>query len=127
MLRVITVIGAIFAAQLLLGGPARAGDEFSSFDPKNNSMRGLFVLRFPFGGTDSSYEPRVGLDLHMGQTSDLDYHKAGHDPRTGRRLPEIDASRMRTWTLERPDIILPDDTPGEPGNKRADRQLWHAS
>lgn len=127
MLRVITVIATIFAAQLLLGGTARAGDEFSSFDPKSNSMRGLFVLRLPFGGANSSYAPRVGFDFRVQENSDLDYHRAGHDPETGRRLPEVDASRVRTWTLERPDITLPDNTPGKPENKRAERQLWHAS
>lgn len=127
MLRVITVIGTLIAVQPLLDGPARAGDEISPFDPKSNSMRGLFVLRLPFGGATSSFEPRVGFDFHMEQNSDRDYRRAGQDPRTGRRIPEIDASRMRTWTFEQPDIALPDDRPGEPKNKRADRQLWHAS
>jgi len=127
MLRVITVMGTIFAMQVLLGGPAWAGDEFSSFDTKSQSLSGLFVLRLPFGGADSSYAPRVGFDINMEQNGDFDYRRARHDPETGQRLPEIDASKMRTWTIERPEITLPDDTHGEPQYKRADRQLWHAS
>ncbi len=127
MLRMIAVIGTIFAVQALFGGPARAGDEFSSFDSNSQSLRGLFVIRLPFGRTDSAYAPRVGFDFHMEQNPEFDYHKAHFDPDTGRRLPEVDAGGVRTWTLEGPAFTLPDDRRGEPEYKRADRQLWDAS
>ena len=113
MLRLVIVGVAIIVTQVLLySGAAHAQGDPSSLNSRDD-MRGMFVLRWPFGGTGSS-APRVGFDFEMQRRSDLDYLNENRDPKTGQRLPEIDASSMRTWSLEEPEFTLPKDRQGKP-------------
>jgi hypothetical protein len=113
------VLAALIAAQALLGsGPAAAAEP----DPHGESaseVRGMVILRWPFGGDSILSAPRMGFDFHMRNRSDFDYLKQSYDPETGRRLPEVDAGSMRTWPLDSPEVVLPDETPGE---RAPDRQ-----
>ena len=86
-------------------------------------MRGMFVLKWPFGSAESS-APRVGFDFDMQRKSDLDYLKEDRDPRTGERLPEIDASNMRTWSLDGPEYTLPKDREGHPDFHAGNGPSW---
>jgi hypothetical protein len=96
--------------QALLGsGSAQAADERSS----PYEMRGMLVLKLPFGGAKSFSAPRLGFDFQMQRKSDLDYLEESYDPETGRRLPEIDTDGSRTWTLDPPEFILPDEAQDE--------------
>ena len=58
--------------------------------------------------------PRLGFDNHMQQKSDYDHLKESYDSQTGRRLPEIDTGRMRTWQFDPPEFLLPDEQQGRP-------------
>ena len=114
---------AIIATQVLLtSGVAHSQDKSSSLNSRDD-MRGMFVLKWPFGSAESS-APRVGFDFDMQRKSDLDYLKEDRDPRTGERLPEIDASNMRTWSLEEPEYTLPKDREGQPDIHVDDRPSW---
>ncbi len=77
-------------------------------------MRGMLVLKLPFGGAKTFSAPLLGFDFQMQRHSDLDYLKESYDPETGRRLPEVDAGSMRTWSLDPPEFILPDEAQDEP-------------
>ena len=110
MFRWAFVVAAIVSMQVLLhSGAAQAGDDQSSSESRDEA-RGMFVLKWPFGGA----APRVGFDFQMQRKRDLDYLKESYDPETGRRLPEIDAGSMRTWPLDPPEYILPDEEQAEP-------------
>ena len=114
MFRQAFVVAAIISVQVLLhSGTARAGDDQSSFEP-TDEMRGMLVLKLPFGGAKTFSAPRLGFDFQMQRHSDLDYLKESYDPETGRRLPEVDAGSMRTWSLDPPEFILPDEAQDEP-------------
>lgn len=117
---VFTLILCVQAA--LATGAAWAADDRSSSDLPGE-VRGMIVLKLPFGGPEVSPAPRFGFDLQMQQKSDYDYLKENYDAKTGRRLPEIDVGRTRTWRLGPPDFMLPDDAesrpvPIEPGGGR---------
>ena len=103
------VLAALISAQAL---PVAAAEP-DSHGESTNEVRGMVVLRWPFGGDSTFSAPRMGFDFHMQNRSDFDYLKQSHDPETGRRLPEIDAGRMRTWPLDSPDVVRPDERPGE--------------
>ena len=112
--RVARVMAMLISTQLLQGpGPATAG-ESDSRDGFPDEMRGMVVLRLPFSGASIFSAPRVGFDFRMGNHSDLADLEVKYDPQTGRRLPEIDASSMRTWPIDLPEFDLPDAAPGEP-------------
>ena len=113
MFRRAFVVAAIVSWQVLLhSGGARAGDDQSFSEPRDEA-RGMFILKFPFGGEKTFSAPRVGFDFQMERKSDLDYLKDSYDPETGRRLPEVDTGSMRTWSLEPPEYSLPDEEQGE--------------
>jgi len=112
--RVARVMAMLISTQLLLGpGPATAG-ESDARDGLPKQMRGMVVLRLPFSGSSIFSAPRVGFDFRMGNHSDLADLEVKYDPQTGRRLPEIDASSMRTWPFELPEFNLPDEAPDKP-------------
>ena len=107
---------------LLLGDPTHAQDNSFSLNSRDD-MRGMFVLKWPFGRAESS-APRVGFDFDIQRKSDLDYLKQDRDPRTGQRLPEVDASSMRTWSLEGPGFTLPEDREDQPDIHAGDSPIW---
>ena len=110
MTRLATLVAVLISMQALLGsGSAQAADERSS----PYEMRGMLVLKLPFGGAKSFSAPRLGFDFQMQRKSDLDYLEESYDPETGRRLPEIDTDGSRTWTLDPPEFILPDEAQDE--------------
>ena len=112
--RVAKVLAVLIVARGLLPiGPARAAEE-ESRGAFPDEMRGMVVIRLPFGGGSVVSAPRVGFDFHMQNRSELDYLEENRDPETGRRLPEIDAGRMRTWPFDPPVFRLPEERPGEP-------------
>lgn len=107
------VLAALISALALLGsGPATAAEADRNGE-SSNDVRGMVVLRLPFGGGSIFSAPRMGFDFDMRNRSDYDHLRQSYDPDTGRRLPEIDAGRMRTWPLESPDVVLPDEKDGE--------------
>ena len=110
---------ALVAWQAVLGpaGAWAADDRDSSDLP--GEVRGMIVLKFSFGGTQTSSSPRLGFDFQMQQKSEYDYLKERHDPETGRRLPEIDTGTMRTWQIDPPVIVRPEEKPTEPRDKGA--------
>jgi hypothetical protein len=119
MMRLVKVLAVIASMHALLqGGTAQAAAERSSLEPRDE-IRGMLVLKLPFGGTKTFSAPRLGVDFQMQRKSDLDYLKESYDPETGRRFPEIDTDRTRTWTLDPPEFILPDEAQGEPGPQRS--------
>ncbi len=123
MTRLTTLVAVLISMQAFLGsGLVQAADERSSFEPPDQ-VRGMLVLKLPFGGGKSFSAPRLGFDFQMQRKSDLDYLKESYDPETGRRLPEIDAGSMRTWTLEPPEFILPDKAQDEPETHEPDNPL----
>ena len=112
MLRLATLFALLISWQVVLGpSSAQAADGETSSDLPGE-VRGMIVLKLPFGGPRNSSAPRLGFDLRMQQKSDDDDLKDRYDPQTGRRLPEIDASRARTWQLDPPEFLLPDDKQG---------------
>ena len=112
------VLAALISAQALLGsGPAMAA-EANPGGQFPNEVRGMLVLKLPFGGASIFSAPRMGFDFHMQNRSDFDYLKESYDPDTGRRLPEIDAGRTRTWPFDPPEFVLPDEMQGEPDEQR---------
>ncbi len=114
MMRLVKLLAVLVSMHvLLLGGSAQAVDERSSFEPPDQ-VRGMLVLKLPFGGGKTFSAPRLGFDFQMQRKSDLDYLKESYDPETGRRLPEIDTGSMRTWTLDPPEFILSDEAQDEP-------------
>ena len=114
MMRLVKLLAVLISMHVLLqGSSAHAADERSSFEPPDE-IRGMLVLKLPFGGAKTFSAPRLGFDFQMQRKSDLDYLKESYDPETGRRLPEIDTGGMRTWTLDLPDFILPDKAQDEP-------------
>ena len=97
MLRLATLFALLISWQVVLGpSSAQAADGETSSDLPGE-VRGMIVLKLPFGGPRNSSAPRLGFD-----------------PQTGRRLPGIDASRARTWQLDPPEFLLPDDEQGRP-------------
>ncbi len=121
MLRLAILGATIFATLVLMhSGEVHAQDDPSSLNSRDD-MRGMFVLRWPFGRTETA-APRVGFDFEMQRRSDLDHLNENRDPTTGQRLPEIDAGSIRTWSLEEPEFTLPGDRHGNPdsyaGNSR---------
>lgn len=113
---------ALVAWQAVLGtAGAWAADDRSSSDLPGE-MRGMIVLKFPFGGTETSSSPRLGFDFQMQQKkSEYDYLKERQDPETGRRLPEIDTGTMRTWQIDPPVVVGPEEKPAgrpEPAEPR---------
>ena len=123
MMRLVKLLAVLVSMHvLLLGGSAQAVDERSSFEPPDQ-VRGMLVLKLPFGGGKTFSAPRLGFDFQMQRKSDLDYLKESYDPETGRRLPEIDAGSMRTWTLDPPEFILPDEAQDEPKAHEPDNPL----
>ena len=113
MFRLAIVGAAIISVQALLhSGEVQAQDDPSSLNSRED-MRGMFLLKWPFGATESS-APRVGFDFEMQRKSDLDYLRENRDPMTGSRIPEIDTGSMRTWSLEEPEFTLPEDLQNEP-------------
>ena len=112
--RVVKVLAVLILAQGLLGsGPSLAAEEESRGDFPDE-MRGMVILRLPFGGDSIFSAPRLGFDFQIQNSSELDYLEEKYDPETGRRLPEIDAGSMRTWSLDRPVFDLPEERPDEP-------------
>ncbi len=123
MKRLTTLVAVAISMQAFLGsGLVQAADERSSFEPPDQ-VRGMLVLKLPFGGGKTFSTPRLGFDFQMQRKSDLDYLKESYDPETGRRLPEIDAGSMRTWTLDPPELILPDKAQDEPETQEPDNPL----
>ena len=113
MMRLVKLLALLVSMHVLLqGGSVQAADERSTFEPPDE-MRGMLVLKLPFGGAKTFAAPRLGFDFQMQRKSDLDYLKESYDPETGRRLPEIDTGGMRTWTLDPPEFILPDEAQDE--------------
>ena len=126
MLRLAIVIAVTISMQVLLhSGVAHAGDDPSSLNSRDD-MRGMFVLKWPFGGTEGSSAPRVGFDFQMQRKSDLDYLEESRDPETGAWLPEFDADSVRTWPLEEPEFILPDELQGEPEDEEPQGEPLHS-
>ena len=123
MVRQGLVFALLISFQAALGtGAAQAADGGVSSDLPGE-VRGMIVLKLPFGGPKVSSAPRFGFDFQMQQKSDYDYLNDSHDPETGRRLPEFDAGGTRTWQFDPPEVILPDDERGlpdpiEPGGGR---------
>ena len=118
-----TLVAVLISMQAFLGsGLVQAADERSSFEPPDE-VRGMLVLKLPFGGSKTFSAPRLGFDFQMQRKSDLDYLKESYDPETGRRLPETDAGSMRTWTLDPPEFILPDKAQDEPEAHEPDNPL----
>ena len=107
------VLAALISAQAFLGNGPAAAAEVNPHGESSKEVRGMVVLRLPFGGDSIFSAPRMGFDFHMQNRSDFDYLRESYDPDTGRRLPETDAGSMRTWPLESPDVVLPDENPGE--------------
>ncbi len=123
MMRLVKLLAVLVSVHVLLqGGTAQAADDRSSFEPPDQ-VRGMLVLKLPFGGAKTFSAPRLGFDFQMQRKSDLDYLKESYDPETGRRLPEIDAGSMRTWTLDPPEFILPDEAHDEPETHEPDNPL----
>lgn len=113
MRRVAIIVAALITAQALLGsGPAAAAEENPS-GQFPDEVRGMVILRLPFGGNSIFSAPRMGFDFHMQNRSDLDYFEESYDPETGRRLPEVDAGSVRTWPLDPPVFDLPEEMQGE--------------
>ena len=111
MLRPIIVGAMIIATQILLiSGLAHSQDEFSTPESRYD-VRGMFVLRWPFGRTESS-APRVGFDFEMQRRGDPDYLTEDRDSSTGQLLPQFDAGSVRTWSLEKPEVTLPSGRQG---------------
>lgn len=100
------LLAAAISLLALQSGAARAGDEDSSLDPRDD-LRGMFVFKLPIGGGQVFSAPRVGLDIQMNRSSDFGRLKASRDPYTGRRLPDVDTGRVRTWSLEKPQFTFP--------------------
>lgn len=111
------MVAAMIALQI---AAAQAGDEASSFDPRDN-MRGAFVLKFPFGVGESFSSARVGLDVRMEQKSDLDYLRERYDPETGRYRSEVDTDSVRTWSLDGLEFTLPDHLQGKQASQQSAR------
>ena len=123
MKRLTTLVAVLISMQAFLGsGLVQAAGERSSFEPPDQ-VRGMLVLKLPFGGGKSFSAPRLGFDFQMQRKSDLDYLKESYDPETGRRLPEIDAGSVRTWTLDPPEFILPDEAQDDPKAHEPDNPL----
>ena len=95
-------------AMLLAGAHASAADERLPFG-QSDEMRGMFVFKVPFGSDGTLGSPRLGLDLHTKSRGDLDRLERRYDDYTGRRLPDIDADRMRTWSIDPKDYRLPEE------------------
>ena len=110
MVRMVILAAAIVAIQAANIETAWA-DEDSSLDPRDD-MRGMFVLKLPFGGPEIISPPRVGLGIQKGQANEFDYRRNRHDSRTGRRLPELDTGSIRTWSVDDLDFSLPEDPRG---------------
>lgn len=98
-------LAAAISLLALQSGAARAGDEDSALDPRDD-LRGMFVFKLPIGGGKIFSAPRVGLDIRMNRGDDFGRLKASRDPYTGRRLPDVDTGRVRTWSLEKPQFDL---------------------
>lgn len=114
MTRLAILFAVLISGQALLGsGLARAADEWPSSDLPYEA-RGMIILKLPFGGPKASSAPRLGFDFQMQRRNDFDYLKESYDPETGRRLPEIDTGTMRTWKIDPPEFLLPDEEQGEP-------------
>jgi hypothetical protein len=114
-MRRLAIVFAVLVSGLavLATGSARAADGGSSSDLPGE-VRGMIVLKVPFGGPKASSAPRLGFDFQMQQKSDYDHLKESYDSQTGRRLPEIDTGRMRTWQFDPPEFLLPDEQQGRP-------------
>ena len=126
MFRQAFVVAAIISVQVLLhSGAARAGDDQSSIEPRDE-VRGMLVLKWPFGGDKTFSAPRMGFDFQMQRKSDLDYLRESYDPDTGRRLPEVDTDNTRTWSLEGPEFTLPDELQGEPESEEPQVRHMHS-
>ena len=71
MIRLAKLAVVFVPALILLGSSsAWAAEEGFPFGP-SDELRGMLVLRLPFGGTETIGTPRLGLDLHMNRRSDL--------------------------------------------------------
>ena len=95
--RLAVMTGALaLAAQLVMGlGPASAA-EGDSPDEFPEDVRGMVVLKLPFGGSSIFSSPRMGFDFQVQNRSEYDRLNHRYDPQTGRRLPDMEADRVRT-------------------------------
>ncbi len=109
MFRLTILVAAMLSMQVLVQSHA-AWAEPSSPDTRDE-VRGMFVLKLPFGGGNTFSAPRVGFEFNMQRRSDLDYLKESRDPQTGRRLPEVDSDGIHTWSIEDLEFTLPQDQP----------------
>ena len=105
--RLIALATAMLLAQVLLRSHVAWAEPSSQDD--QDEVRGMFVLKLPIGGDEFFSGPRVGFEFQMQRKSDFDHLKESRDPQTGRRLPEVDAGSIRTWSIEELEFILPED------------------
>lgn len=107
LLRLTILATTMLALQLLLHSHV-AWAEPSSLNARDE-VRGMLVLKLPFGRGNAFSAPRVGFEFQMQRKSDLDYLKESRDPQTGQRLPEVDTGGIRTWSIEELEFTLPRD------------------
>ncbi len=85
---------------LLAPWPLWADDSRSSGLEQEQEVQGLFFLRIPFGQDKAFERPSFGVDLDMRSEVQRQHAPDSYDPKSGRRIPDQDPDKVRTWELE---------------------------
>ena len=91
---------AVVVSILLAPWPLRADDSRRGGLEQEQEVQGLFFLRIPFGQGKAPERPSFGVDLNMRSEAQRQHTPDRYDPKSGRRIPDQDPDKVRTWELE---------------------------